>query len=120
MGALEAVIPMSLVLMSKRELSRLDVLARLDGDRLTVLAAAGLMNVTPRQTYRLLSKYRGGAAPIRWPARRRLPSPDRPPRDISTLQKSRHLNLVATSTDFQRERPLVPDIGHGSLPEQSD
>jgi hypothetical protein len=26
-------------LMSKRELSRLDVLARLDGDRLTVLAA---------------------------------------------------------------------------------
>ena len=29
-------------------------------------------------------------------ARRRLPSLDRPPRDISTLQKSRHLNLVAT------------------------
>jgi Helix-turn-helix domain len=50
------------VLMSKRELSRLDVLARLDGDRLTVLAAAGLMNVTPRQTYRLLSRYRGGGA----------------------------------------------------------
>jgi hypothetical protein len=40
---------MSVVLMSKRELSRLDVLARLDGDRLTVLAAASLMNVTPRQ-----------------------------------------------------------------------
>ena len=40
MGALEAVIPMSVVLMSKRELSRLDVLAHLDGDRLTVLAAA--------------------------------------------------------------------------------
>jgi hypothetical protein len=31
---------MSVVLMSKRELSRLDVLAHLDGDRLTVLAAA--------------------------------------------------------------------------------
>jgi hypothetical protein len=35
---------MSVVLMSKRELNRLDVLARLDSDRLTVLAAAGLMN----------------------------------------------------------------------------
>lgn len=53
---------MGIVLMSKRELNRLDVLARRDGDRLTVLAAAGLMNVTPRQTYRLLSRYRKGAA----------------------------------------------------------
>ena len=40
---------MSVVLMSKRELNRLDVLARLESDRLTVLAAAGLMNITPRQ-----------------------------------------------------------------------
>lgn len=48
--------------MSKRELNRLDVLARLDSDRLTVAAAAGLMNVTPRQTYRLLIKYRDGGA----------------------------------------------------------
>jgi hypothetical protein len=29
-----------------------------------------------------------GAAPIWWPPRRRLPSPDRPPCDIPTLQKS--------------------------------
>ena len=61
---------MSVVLMSKRELNRLDVLARLDRDRLTVLAAAGLMNVTPRQTYRLLRGYRdGGAAAIAQGAR---------------------------------------------------
>ena len=53
---------MSVVLMSKRELSRLDVLVRLDSDRLTVIAAAGLMNVTLRQTYRLLSRYRGGGS----------------------------------------------------------
>ena len=33
---------MSMVLMSKRELNRLDVLARLDSDRLTVLAAAAI------------------------------------------------------------------------------
>ena len=40
---------MSVVLMSKRELNRLDVLVRLDSDKLTVTAAAGVMNVTPRQ-----------------------------------------------------------------------
>jgi hypothetical protein len=54
---------MSVVLMNKRELNRLDVLARLNSNRLTVAAAPGLMNVTPRQTYRLLSRYRDGGAP---------------------------------------------------------
>jgi hypothetical protein len=74
---LEAVIPMSVVLMSKRELSRLDVLARLDGDRLTVLAAAGLMNVTPRQAYRLLRRHRDGGAPAVANQRRGRPSNNR-------------------------------------------
>ncbi len=46
-GALKAVISMSVVLISKYELRRLDALARLDSEGLTVLAAAGLMNVTP-------------------------------------------------------------------------
>ena len=55
---------MSVVLMSKRELNRLDVLARLDSHRLSVAAAAGLMNITPRQTYRLLGRYRNGASAI--------------------------------------------------------
>jgi hypothetical protein len=41
----------STVVMSKRELNRLDVLARLDSDRLTVRVAAELMAITPRQTY---------------------------------------------------------------------
>jgi hypothetical protein len=36
---------MGVVLMSKRELNRLDVLARLGGDRLTVRAAAELMAI---------------------------------------------------------------------------
>jgi predicted DNA-binding transcriptional regulator YafY len=49
--------------MSKRELNRLDVLALLNSSRLTVAAAAGLMNVTPRQTYRLLSRYLDDGAP---------------------------------------------------------
>ena len=53
---------MGMVVMSKRELNRLDVLARLDGDRLTARAAAELMTVTLRQTYRLLRRYRDGGA----------------------------------------------------------
>jgi hypothetical protein len=40
---------MGVVLMSKRELNRIDVLARRDGGRLMTLAAADLMRVTPRQ-----------------------------------------------------------------------
>lgn len=68
---------MGIVLMSKRELNRLDVLARLDSDRLTVLAAAGLMNVTSRQTYRLLSRYREGGASAIANQRRGRPSNNR-------------------------------------------
>ena len=49
---------MSVVLMSKRELNRLDVLARLESGRLTAAAAAELMRVSERQMYRLLSRFR--------------------------------------------------------------
>ena len=49
---------MGVVLMSKRELDRIDVLARLGGGWLTTLAAADLMRVTLRQTHRLLKRYR--------------------------------------------------------------
>jgi hypothetical protein len=40
---------MGVVLMSKRELNRIDVLARLDGRRWTTLATADLMRVARRQ-----------------------------------------------------------------------
>jgi hypothetical protein len=40
---------MGMVVMSKRELNRLDVLVRLDSDRLTARAAAELMTITLRQ-----------------------------------------------------------------------
>jgi Homeodomain-like domain len=53
---------MGMVVMSKRELNRLDVLARLDSDRLTARAAAELMAITLRQTYRLLRRYRDGGS----------------------------------------------------------
>jgi transposase len=71
-----------MVVMSKRELNRLDVLARLDSDRLTAQAAAELMMITPRQTYRLLRRYRDGGASAIANQRRGRPSnnrlPDRP------------------------------------------
>jgi transposase len=70
---------MGMVVMSKRELNRLDVLARLDSDRLTARAAAELMAVTLRQTYRLLRRYRDGGASAIADQRRGRPSNNRLP-----------------------------------------
>src|SRR3954469_6402815 len=49
---------MSVVLMSKRELNRIDVLARLESGRLTPGAAAALLRVSERQVYRLMRRLR--------------------------------------------------------------
>src|SRR6195256_3868097 len=68
---------MGLVLMSKRELNRIDVLARLDGGRLTSAAAADLMRLTLRQTHRLLKRYRNGGAAAIANRRRGRPSNNR-------------------------------------------
>ena len=46
-GSLEAVISMGMVVMSKRELNRIDIQARLDGGRLTPAAAADLVHAKP-------------------------------------------------------------------------
>jgi transposase len=89
---------MSVVLMSKRELNRLDVLARLDSDRLTVAVAAGLMNITPRQTYRLLARYRDGGASAIANQRRGRPSNNR----LSDTVRDHAIALV---------RKFYPDFG---------
>src|ERR1700692_3901645 len=68
---------MGVMLMSKRELNRIDVLARLDGGRLTTVAAADLMRVTVRQTLRLLKRYRDGGAAAIANRRRGRPSNNR-------------------------------------------
>ena len=70
---------MGVVLMSKRELNRIDVLARLDGGRLTTAAAADLMRLTRRQTHRLLKRYRDGGAAAIANRRRGRPSNNRLP-----------------------------------------
>jgi hypothetical protein len=47
---------MGVVLMSQRELYRIDVLARLDGGRLRPLAAADLMRLTRDSTWPVLGR----------------------------------------------------------------
>jgi transposase len=70
---------MGVVLMSKRELNRIEVLVRLDGGRLTTSAAADLMQLTTRQTHRLLKRYRDGGAAAISNRRRGQPSNNRLP-----------------------------------------
>jgi len=52
--------------MSEHELNRIEVLAQVDGGQLSVSAAANLLNVTRRQVFRLLRRFReSGPAGIR-------------------------------------------------------
>lgn len=66
---------MGWVMMSERELNRVEVLAQVDDGRLTVDNAANLLNLTRRQVFRLLKRYRqDGASAIRHMARGKPPN----------------------------------------------
>src|SRR3954454_3195319 len=69
---------MSVVLMSKRELNRIDVLARLESGRLTPGAAAALLRVSERQVYRLMRRFREGGPAAIADRRRGRPSKQSP------------------------------------------
>jgi hypothetical protein len=57
---------MGWVMMSERELNRVDVLAQVDDGRLSVDNAANMLDLTRRQIFRLLKRYRTeGASAIR-------------------------------------------------------
>jgi len=61
-------------MMSQRELNRVEVLAQVDDGRLTVDNAANLLELTRRQVFRLLKRYRqDGTAAIRHKARGKPP-----------------------------------------------
>ena len=61
--------------MSERELNRVEVLAQVDEGRLTVDNAANMLELTRRQIFRLLKRYRQeGAAAIRHKARGKPPN----------------------------------------------
>ena len=70
---------MSVVLMRKRELNRIDVLARLESGRLTPGAAAALLRVSERQVYRLMRRFREGGPAAIADRRRGRPSNNRLP-----------------------------------------
>jgi transposase len=66
---------MGWVVMSERELNRVEVLSQVDDGRLTVENAANVLDLTRRQIFRLLERYRrDGAAAIRHKARGKPPN----------------------------------------------
>ncbi len=66
---------MGWVMMSERELNRVEVLAQVDDGRLTVDNVANLLDLTGRQVCRLLKRYRAvGAAAIQHKARGKPPN----------------------------------------------
>jgi hypothetical protein len=110
---------MGMVVMSKRELNRLDVLARLDSDKLTARAAAELMAITLRQTYRLLRRYRDGGASAVANQRRGRPSNNRLPdvvRDHAiALVRERYADFGPTfAAEKLAERHDLANISAGS------
>ena len=66
---------MGWVIMGERELNRVEVLAQVDDGRLTVDSAANMLDLTRRQVFRLLKRYRhDGASAIRHKARGKRPN----------------------------------------------
>ncbi|WJY20844.1 ISNCY family transposase [Fontisubflavum oceani] len=66
---------MGWVMMSERELNRVEVLAQVDDGRLSVDNAANMLDLTRRQIFRLLKRYRlDGASAIRHKARGKPPN----------------------------------------------
>ena len=70
---------MGVVLMSKRELNRIEILARLESGRLTPAAASELLQVSERQVHRLRRRFRDGGAAGIADRRRGRPSNNRLP-----------------------------------------
>jgi transposase len=66
---------MGWVVMSERELNRVEVLAQVDDGRLSVDNAANMLGLTRRQIFRLLKRYRqDDASAIRHKARGKPPN----------------------------------------------
>ena len=66
---------MGWVIMSERELNRLEILAQVDDGRLTVQNAANLLDLSRRQVFRILKRYRmDGASAIRHKSRGTAPN----------------------------------------------
>ena len=81
---------MGWVMMSERELKRVEILAQIDDGRLTIEAGANLLVLSERQVFRLMKKYRsGGASAIRHKSRGQ-----RPNNQIQTTKRDYVLGLI--------------------------
>ena len=66
---------MGWVMMSERDLNRIEVLSQVDDGHLSVENAANLLDMTRRQVFRLLKRYRlDGASAIRHKSRGKVPN----------------------------------------------
>lgn len=66
---------MGWILMSERDLNRVEILAQVEDGHIGVMTAANLMNMSRRHVYRLLDRFRSeGPGGIRHRARGRRPS----------------------------------------------
>ena len=66
---------MGWVMMSERELNRIEVLAQVEDGRLAIENAANMLDLTRRQIFRLLKRYRTEGAPaIRHQSRGKAPN----------------------------------------------
>jgi transposase len=81
---------MGIVLMSKRELNRIETLARLASGRLTPAAASELLQVSERQIYRLMRRFRDDGPAGLADRRRGRPSNNR----LSDVLRDQAVSLV--------------------------
>ena len=103
---------MGWVMMSERELNRVEVLAQVDDGRLSVDNASNVLGLTRRQIFRLLARYRqDGASAIRHKARGK-PANNR----IHPATRDYALSLIKESySDFGPTLAAEMLAGHHSL-----
>ena len=104
---------MGWVMMSERELNRVEVLAQVDDGRLSVDNAANMLALTRRQIFRLLKRYReDGASAIRHKSRRRAPN-----NQIHAAKRDYALTLIKEQYPDKTDASVLlePDIEYDHL-----
>lgn len=100
---------MGWIMMSERELNRIEVLAQVDDGKLPVESAANLLDLTRRQVFRLLKRYRvDGASSIRHRSRGKVPN-----NQIHHAKRDYALTLIKeTYADFGPTLAAEMLVGH--------
>ena len=94
---------MGWVMMSERELNRVEVLAQVDDGRLTVDNAANLLDLTRRQIFRLLKRFRQD---------RRICDPSQGARQASEQPDPQREARLCPEPDQRELRGFRPDTGN--------